>query len=258
MFDRGVYKSIAKKQLKGRWTTPVLATLCIGVFGILCNMPGFIQNIRAIGSASPVFVFDVGRYGDGDIQVDLENFSQAGGGVSGLFSIVMFFAAGVLTLAYSYLFIVLSHTKERQPFDTFVKGFSLWLKGILGFLWYILWVFLWSLLFMIPGIVKAYAYSQMFFVMAEHPSVGVRKAMQISKVMTKGFKGDLFVMDLSFIGWAILAALTAGIGGLWLYPYMCMSRTNAYHALKARAIRAGDLTMEDFGETTVDHSSVEE
>ncbi len=113
-------------------------------------------------------------------------------------------------------------------------------------LWYSLWVFLWTLLFIVPGIVKAFSYSQMFFILAEYPDIGVRKAMQISKTMTKGNKGDLFVMCLSFIGWEILAALTCEIGSLWLRPYETMSFTNAYHAMKAHAIQAGDLTEEDF------------
>ena len=51
-----------------------------------------------------------------------------------------------------------------------------------------------------------------FFILAENPGISVRKAMNMSKAMTKGFKWDLFVMDLSFVGWGILSLLTLGIG----------------------------------------------
>lgn len=105
---------------------------------------------------------------------------------------------------------------------------------------------LWSFLLIIPGIVKGLSYSQMFFILAEYPDIGVRRAMQLSKEMTNGYKADLFVMEISFIGWAILADLSFGIGYLWLIPYQKMSFTNAYHALKAKALQTGRLTQEDF------------
>ena len=165
----------------------------------------------------------------------------------GLFmQLILYFIMGVMTIAYTHLFIVLSHTTEKLSFSVFLNGFSLWLQGFLGFLWMMLWIILWSFLFFIPGIVKAISYSQMFFILAEHPQIGVRKAMRISKVMTQGYKGDLFVMFLSFIGWYILSAFTAGLLYLWLVPYQQMSFTNAYHALKTRALETGNLKEYDF------------
>lgn len=56
-------------------------------------------------------------------------------------------------------------------------------------------------MFFVPGIVKSIAYSQMFFILDEHPDIGVRKAMRVSKEITKGYKGELFLMGLSFLGW---------------------------------------------------------
>lgn len=86
----------------------------------------------------------------------------------------------------------------------------------------------------------------MFFIMAEYPKIGVRKAMQISKEMTRGYKGDLFVLDLSFVGWAILAAIPCGLGFLWLAPYMNMTKTNAYQYLKRSAIESNRIALSDF------------
>lgn len=253
MFNRKAYKEIARKQLKGRWTTPVLATLF--VLGIMCllqapNYAGSIAMLKDLFSHPQDFfnynhVFsDNGFSNSFSLNYDGPQRSIWTG--SSLFSLIALFITGVFIIAQAYLYIIYSHTVENQPFNTFIKGFSFWLNGFLGMLWYSLWVFLWSLLFFIPGIVKAFAYSQLFFILAEYPNVGVRKAMQISKTITKGNKGDLFVMCLSFLGWEIVCGLTMGIGQLWLRPYEMMSFTNAYHAMKAHAIQAGDVTEADF------------
>ena len=69
--------------------------------------------------------------------------------------------------------------------------------------------------------------------------------MRVSKEITKGYKGELFLMGLSFLGWEILNCLTMGILSLWLRPYESMSYTNAYHALMSRAIKSGEITEAD-------------
>jgi uncharacterized membrane protein len=81
---------------------------------------------------------------------------------------------------------------------------------------------------------------------AEHPNVGVRKAMNMSKVMTNGHKVDLFMLDLSFLGWLILCLLTGGLLFLRAGPYYMMTKPNAYHCLKDEAIRSGKLCEDDF------------
>ena len=86
----------------------------------------------------------------------------------------------------------------------------------------------------------------MFFVMIENPEIGPMKAMNISKVMTNGHKADLFVMQLSFLGWSILCCLSGGIGLVWLLPYEMTAFANAYTALKMEAINMGKLTPADF------------
>ena len=92
-------------------------------------------------------------------------------------------------------------------------------------------VIAWSLLFVIPGIVAAYRYSMATYIMAENPSMQATEAIERSKALMDGRKGDLFCLDLSFIGWALLAVLTAGIGNLWLMPYMTVSRAAFYRSL---------------------------
>ena len=86
----------------------------------------------------------------------------------------------------------------------------------------------------------------MFYILSENPDVGIIKAMNISKVLTKGHKADLFVLTLTFIGWNFLSILTCGILFIWVIPYMTMTFTDAYYYLKQEALRTGKLTPADF------------
>jgi len=93
-------------------------------------------------------------------------------------------------------------------------------------------VIAWSLLFVIPGIVAAYRYSMATYIMAENPGMQATEAIERSKALMDGRKGDLFCLDLSFIGWAILASITFGIGYLWLIPYIYTAYAAFYETLK--------------------------
>lgn len=92
---------------------------------------------------------------------------------------------------------------------------------------------LWSLLFIIPGIVKHYEYSMIPYILAENPDIDRKEAFALSRQMTDGHKMDLFIMDLSFIGWYLLGALTCGLLGLlWTNPYINCTWAEAYLSLK--------------------------
>ena len=54
--------------------------------------------------------------------------------------------------------------------------------------------------------------------------------------MTEGHKMDLFVLGLSFIGWAFLCAITLGIASIWVGPYMQATFANAYKSLRPVAV----------------------
>lgn len=110
-------------------------------------------------------------------------------------------------------------------FDLFGK--ALWLSIITN-----VFVFLWSLLLIVPGIIKAYSYSMAPYILAEHPEMTAREALNESKRMTDGYKGDLFLLQLSFFGWHILAMLTGGLLYIWLAPYLSAAQANYYLELK--------------------------
>lgn len=95
-----------------------------------------------------------------------------------------------------------------------------------------LFVFLWSLLFLIPGIIKSYEYRFVAYIVAENPGIDYKTALAVSRDMTYGHKGAMFVLDLSFIGWFLLGGLLCGIGVLFVYPYYDATYAQLYLRLK--------------------------
>ena len=96
-----------------------------------------------------------------------------------------------------------------------------------------LYTALWSLLFIIPGIVKMYEYRMIPYLLAENPQMTKEQAFATSKQMMRGQKWKAFVLDLSFIGWRILDALTFGILGIfYVNPYYDATEAALYEALK--------------------------
>lgn len=96
-----------------------------------------------------------------------------------------------------------------------------------------LFTFLWSLLFVIPGIVKKYEYSMVPYLLSENPDMDMQKAFDESRRMTYGQKWQIFMLDLSFVGWAILSSLTYGILGVFFVsPYNYLTKAGLYRRLR--------------------------
>ena len=130
---------------------------------------------------------------------------------------------------YCYCFGILR--REEMPYESLFDAFPFAGKVILLSIVEGVFIFLWSMLFVIPGIIAAYRYSMATYIMAENPTIAPTEAIERSKALMDGRKGDLFCLDLSFFGWALLTVLTAGIGALWLAPYMAVSRAAFYRSL---------------------------
>ena len=92
---------------------------------------------------------------------------------------------------------------------------------------------LWSLLFIIPGIIKAYSYRMVPFILSDEPELDGREAINRSREMMNGHKWRTFVLDLSFILWDLLAALTLGLVGIfYVMPYQFATNAELYRVLK--------------------------
>jgi uncharacterized membrane protein len=147
-------------------------------------------------------------------------------------SIGAFIISGPLMLGLSGYFIQLSRGEEAKienVFDSFSDHF---VQSLLLYLMTTIFTFLWSLLFVIPGIVKAYAYSMAFYIKRDNPTYDWKQCLDESQRIMNGNKWNLFCLQFSFIGWEIVCILTGGIGYLWLAPYMSAANANFYESIK--------------------------
>ena len=200
-------KDKAKGQLKGNWKWAVLATLI---------------NILVLAGL---------EYLGGKLGKSESIFS--------IFGIIVLLLAGFIGTNLAVVFLNLSDMLANTD-DVFASAFN----GFEGnnfkplFINYLLssfFKFLWGLLLFFPGVVKHYSYAMSPYIVRDHVRSGkeikATEAIKLSRELMKGHKLDLFVLDLSFIGWEILASMTLGIGYLWLIPYIQTTKANFFHAL---------------------------
>ena len=154
-----------------------------------------------------------------------------------LIGLVLFILALPLTWGYQTLFLGAVRGGEVTAKDMF-EGYNkeLFSRVLTTTLLYYVYVFLWSLLLLIPGCIKAYSYAMTPYILKDNPEMKNNAAIEESMRMMDGHKLELFMLDLSFIGWALLSLLTCGIGFLWLAPYMNMARVNFYEDLKKASV----------------------
>jgi len=135
---------------------------------------------------------------------------------------------------------------EQTELGELFMGFSNFGRNFLGGLWFFIFVFLWSLLLIVPGIIKAISYSVVFFILGESQNVDFRKALKLSMKITKGHKGKIFVLFLSFIGWGLLSILTLGIlYVVFVGPYLSAAFAGMYVEMRDAALESGVITQED-------------
>lgn len=143
------------------------------------------------------------------------------------------FIVGPLTVGLSQYFL---KQRERDvDYNYLIKPFKDGFKeAFLGMLMMYVFVFLWTLLLIIPGIVKYYAYRMVPFVLAQNPNMDWKEALDLSKEMTYGEKLNIFILDLSFLGWMILAIIPFCLGVPFLFPYIQATYTELYIKLSEK------------------------
>lgn len=141
---------------------------------------------------------------------------------------------------------------QTAPYATLFDGFVFAGKIILLNIVMSVFMFLWSMLLVIPGIIAAYRYRFAIYNLCDDPSMGVMEALNMSKAQTRGYKGQLFVLDLSFIGWNFLCALTMGILSIWIMPYIQQTDIGYFEAIKS-ASGIGSRRPEDDGQFHTDN-----
>ncbi len=144
-----------------------------------------------------------------------------------LWALITFVIGGAIELGYCRFNMNLINGTNPQFKDLFSRMDIFWKAFGLRLLT-VIYILLWSILFIIPGIIAAFSYSMAFYIMEENPSMSITEAMQESKSMMQGNRWRLFCLEISFIGWMLLCALTLGIGFLWLGPYISAANAAFY------------------------------
>ncbi len=172
---------------------------------------------------------------------DMQNVSYSTGGNAISLLLIPFTVA----MAGFFLNVIRGFNPEwkslyKEGIDRYGKYF------VTGFLTN-LFIGLWTLLLIVPGIIKAFEYSQVFYIIHDNPNLTPSQARDISRRMTDGFKGELFILDLSFILWFLLVACTAGIAYIYVAPYMQVTFAMVYENLKNYALANGKVAPQEFG-----------
>ena len=152
----------------------------------------------------------------------------------GLISMVLVIIIGNLLIVGEKRFFINSfkgeEVKVSTVFSTMRRGQWARLAGKMFLL--DLYLFLWFLLFIIPGIIKSYEYKFVPYILAEDPEISLSEAIRISSKLTDGEKGDMLILDLSFIGWHLLGGLLFGIGSIFVNPYQRATFVKLYEHLR--------------------------
>lgn len=136
-------------------------------------------------------------------------------------------------IALGFITFSLNISRDNDPkVENIFEGFQNFKSAVGAYLLMLLFIFLWMLLLIIPGIIAALSYSMTFYILADDPSISPMDAIDKSKAMMKGNKWKYFLLNLRFLGWALLCLLTFGIGFLWLIPYIQVSIAKFYDDIK--------------------------
>lgn len=244
------FRAEARGALQGKWPIAVLA--------------GFLAALLGGGASNSSGVSF--HYEDGSMDASLEVaghelFSFSEGLSPQIMSLIISGILYVLLVAIvlGILYFVLGSIVEigyasfnltlidrlSPSIDQLFSFFSYWKTTALAAFWRGLYTFLWSLLFVIPGIVARLGYAMTPYILAEHPEMEPKEAIRASKEMMIGNRWRLFCLELSFIGWDIVATLTLGIGYLLLIPYQKAAYAAFYRELSGAQPRENEFTLPD-------------
>lgn len=142
--------------------------------------------------------------------------------------------AGPLAVGCASVYLSIAR-KEEASVGQLLDGTKNFVNSFLAYLLVILFTFLWMLLFIIPGIIKAFSYSLTFHILRDHPEMTATEAMKRSQEMMKGHKWQLFCLYFSYIGWFLLCTLTCGLLTFMVMPYMLQANTEFYRHLNGES-----------------------
>lgn len=218
-------------EFKKNYVSAVVVALLMGIFGTVSGE----SSARRVSENSDIY------------SGNLFNVGMITGLLAGIATVVILIVlvakvfVGNLLKMGGYRFFILNQT--AQPgIGTLLDGFRSghYVNIVLTMFLRDLFTALWSLLLVVPGIVKHYEYLMVPYIIAENPAMDYKEAFQISKQMMDGEKMEAFIMDLSFLGWYLLSAVTCGLLAIfYVNPYVQASFAEMYTFNKQKAYQEG-------------------
>ncbi len=196
-------KSKAKEQLRGRWGVALITV--------------FVANLIINSSIT---------------KETIDFFGEFSSSVSISINIISLLFGGVISVGLSKFLLNFITNNEEPQFKDLFSNFNIYFKTLGLYILMSLAITIGLIFLIIPGIIIALMFSQSFYILAEDPSKGIFECLEESSNMMSGHKWDFFVLELSFIGWWLLAILTFGIASLWISPYQNLTEANFYLSLK--------------------------
>lgn len=213
------YKNEALSALRGNWANALVATIIFIALALFFSSNDAINSYYQRVVINPFIGYSL--------------------------SFVSLFVLLPLAAGYSNSMRVLLETGDnRLTNNSFSLGFGNWLHVVWGMVLSTIYIFLWILLLIIPGIIKSYSYALTPYILVEHPEMSANEAIEESMRLMDGHKFDLFYLQLSFIGWAILSILSLGLGVFWLIPYQMTAQAAFYRDIKNGAMPLQDNVIE--------------
>ena len=231
MWNRAELKMRGNMAFKKNYVSAVVVALLMGIFGTVSGE----SSARRVSENSDIY------------SGNLFNVGMITGLLAGIATVVILIVlvakvfVGNLLKMGGYRFFILNQT--AQPgIGTLLDGFRSghYVNIVLTMFLRDLFTTLWSLLLVVPGIVKHYEYLMVPYIIAYNPAMDYKEAFQISKQMMDGEKMEAFIMDLSFLGWYLLSAVTCGLLAIfYVNPYVQASFAEMYTFNKQKAYQEG-------------------
>ena len=231
MWNRAELNMRGNMAFKKNYVSAVVVALLMGIFGTVSGE----SSARRVSENSDIY------------SGNLFNVGMITGLLAGIATVVILIVlvakvfVGNLLKMGGYRFFILNQT--AQPgIGTLLDGFRSghYVNIVLTMFLRDLFTALWSLLLVVPGIVKHYEYLMVPYIIAENPAMDYKEAFQISKQMMDGEKMEAFIMDLSFLGWYLLSAVTCGLLAIfYVNPYVQASFAEMYTFNKQKAYQEG-------------------
>lgn len=213
------YRALARETLKNRWGEAALASTMVIALALICSIPSIIES-----------VYEVQR-------IDLPDNAFLS-----LFDSSLTTLLSILVLPVQYALYITLLFRTRGADDNIIQGTIRHAKAnftrlfLAGLATTILTTIAGLFTLGIGAIVLSYAYRMVPYLISDYPELSTREAMKVSRNMMRGYKWDLFLLDLSFIGWILLSIVSLGIGSVFMVPYKETACALFYNDLRAQRI----------------------